>query len=191
MKKIITLFALLAVVTLKAQDRNQMEQRVADMVLFTKTNQFEKLLDYSHPRIFTYATREEMLRLMKGMFNGDGFTISMMDIPSEFSFGEIKTFNGNHYALIHHNLGIKMIYDAPLPKDKIEERLNVFKAEMGTENVNYDPKQKALTAIKRVELIAVYGAETKNQWVFINNDGGIFIKSIVPQEVRQMLGAKE
>lgn len=191
MKNILLILLSLLAFTAAAQDKKSLETQAADLLMLTKSNRYEKLLDYTHPGIYQYATKEQMLEAMRTMMKGPDYTVKIKDVAPNFKFGEIIKIAGASYALVHYDLVTEMTFDKPILPEKKEEMLNVLKSGMDTENVTIDTATRTVTIGKNVEMVAVYSTATNGHWVFVNNDGGILIKSLIPQEALAGIGAKK
>lgn len=191
MKNILLILLSLLAFTAAAQDKKSLETQAADLLMLTKSNQYEKLLDYTHPGIYQYATKEQMLEAMRTMMKGPDYTVKIKDVAPNFKFGEIIKIAGASYALVHYDLVTEMTFDKPILPEKKEEMLNALKSGMDTENVTIDTATRTVTIGKNVEMVAVYSTATNGHWVFVNNDGGILIKSLIPQEALTGIGAKK
>ncbi len=190
MKNILLTLLLLFALTAAAQDKKSLETQAADLLMLTKTNQYEKLLDYTHPGIFQYATKEQMLEAMRTMMKGPNYTVKIKDVAPNFKFSEIFTIAGASYARVNYDMITEMTFEKPLPPQKKEEMINILKSSMDTENVTIDTATRTATIGKNIEMVAVFSTATNGHWVFVNNDGGILIKSLVPQEALTGIGAK-
>ncbi|MGQ3089015.1 hypothetical protein, partial [Flavobacterium sp.] len=157
MKKLILLSVLLiSSITIFAQDKKSLEERANQMYGYTASEQYEKLLDFTYPKLFTIVPRDKMVEILQRMTKGEGFTIAIAPTPPNFKFGEIKKIDGGHYSVLTHDLNMKMRFDEPVADDELEFLLASLKTNLKTDNVTFDKKDNSFTIIKRSQAVAVW-----------------------------------
>lgn len=189
MKKIIFLSVLLiASLTLFAQDKKSLADRANQMYGFTASEQYEKLLDYTYPKLFTLVPREKMVEILQRMTKGEGFTINIVPTPPNFVFGEIRKIDNAHYSVITHDLNMKMRFDEPIADEELDFMLASFKQNLKTENVTFDKKDNSFNIIKKAQAVAIWDKETDGKWMFINNIEGPIKSKLLSEKVIKELG---
>ena len=79
MNKLIA-FLILSLVFTKntaAQQDTALENRLNEVLKFTKVMNIEKVLDYTYPKLFSIATREQIKEAMLSSFETDEFSSTM------------------------------------------------------------------------------------------------------------------
>lgn len=175
-------------VSLFAQDKKSLEERANKMYEYTASQQYEKLLDYTYPKLFTLIPKEKMVEALRGMTKGEGFTITIAPPPANFKFGEIKKIDDAHYCVLTHNLSMKMTFTEPVGDEELKLLLPSFKEAMKTDNVTFDKKDNSFTIIKASQAIAVFDKLSNNQWTFVNNTEGPIKGMLFSERVIKELG---
>ncbi|WP_294824542.1 hypothetical protein [uncultured Flavobacterium sp.] len=189
MKKLILLSVLLmSSIATFAQDKKSLEDRANQMYGYTASEQYEKLLDYTYPKLFTIVPREKMVEILQRMTKGEGFTISIAPTPPNFTFGEIKKIDGGHYSVVTHDLNMKMRFDEPVADQELEMLLSSFKANLKTDNVTFDRKDNSFNIIKKSQAVAVWDKDTQGKWMFVNNSDGPIRTKLFSEKVIKELG---
>lgn len=189
MKKLI-LLSLLIITTANifAQDKKSLEQRAILNYSYTASEQYEKLLDLTYPKLFTIIPREKMVELLKRMTKGDGFTISIAPVAPNFAFSEIKKIDDAYYSVLTYDLTMKMRFTEPVGDQELASLLPSFKTAMKTDNITFDKKDNSFTIIKKSQSVAVYDKLGNNQWMFVNNTDGPVKEKIFSEKVIKGLG---
>lgn len=189
MKKFLCAVILLAAtLSAMAQDKQSLEQGANEMVELMVLGDYDKLMDYTYPKVFTITSREQLSTFFKDALQGDGFTIKVMASEPNFKFGEIKKIDKSYYSIIDHDLVMEMVFDEPIADEDLPRTLYAFKEGLETKNVTYDKPTKTLTIKKRSQMLAIADAHTQNKWTYINNDGGPLIKKLLPKKHLSALG---
>lgn len=191
MKKIISLLLLTVSFFATAQDKMLLEERAKKTMLHTVNGEYDKLLDYTYPKVFTIVPREQLAAMFKEALKGEGFTAQVVKSPPNFKFGEIKKIDNSYYSMIEHDLSMNMVFDEPIPDDELELTLSTFKAGMETNDITYDKPTKTLKIKKRSKMLAIADESTKNEWTYINNDGGPLMGMLIPEKHLTALGLKK
>lgn len=189
MKKLILLSVLLiSSLSLFAQDKKSLEERAKLMYDYTASEQYQKLLDLTYPKLFSIVPKDKMVEILQRMTKGDGFTISIMPTPPNFKFSEIRTINGAHYSVITHDMNMKMKFTEPVADSELNMLLTSFKTNLKTDNVAFDKKDNSFTIIKKSQAVAIWDKDTNGKWMFVNNSDGPIKTRIFSEKVIKALG---
>lgn len=191
MKKLILSALLLSSLFVSAQDKKSLEERANKAVEYTLSGEYDKLMDYTYPKVFTIVPRDVLSKMFKDMLKGDGFTINIVKTPPNFKFGEIKKIDNAYYSIIEHDLQMNMVFDDPIADGDIDETIKVFKEAMKSNDITYDKLTKTLKIKKRSQMVAVADESTKKLWTYINNDGGPLLAKLIPEKAIKQLGLKQ
>jgi hypothetical protein len=187
-KLYILAFLLTASLSLMAQDKKSLEERVGKMYEYTATKQYEKLTDLTYPKLFTIIPREKMVEALGAMSKGDGFTINIMNTPPNFKFGEIRKIEDGRYCVIAYDLNMKMIFVEPIAADEVDMLLATFKEALKTNDVTFDIKDNSINIKKKAQAVGVSDKLSNNQWTFINNSDGPIKGKVFSEKVVKELG---
>ncbi|MEL1246272.1 hypothetical protein AAEO56_18505 [Flavobacterium sp. DGU11] len=189
MKKLI-LFSLLLIASLNtfAQDKKSLEQRAVLNYSYTASEQYEKLLDLTYPKLFSVIPKDKMVEVLKRMTKGDGFTISIAPVAPNFAFSEIRKIDEAYYSVLTYDLTMKMRFTEPVGEQELAQLLPSFKTAMKTEDIIFDKKDNSFTIIKKSQSVAVYDKLSNNQWTFVNNTDGPIKGLVFSEKIIKELG---
>lgn len=190
MKKLLLSILLLSCILVSAQDKKSLQERANKAVEHTVKGEYEKLMDYTYPKIFDLVPRDVLAKMFRDMLKADGFTISIVNTAPNFTYGEIKKIDNAYYSVIEHDLHMNLVFDDPIEDADIDDTVNAFKTAMKSNDISYDKLTRTLKIKKRAQMIAVADALTKNQWMYINNDGGPLLAKLIPEKAIKQLGLK-
>jgi hypothetical protein len=108
-KHFIILIALFSSLLASAQKTNDAEfdKRLNDYMRLNKELQFDELMNYTHPRIFKLASREQMVQILKQTFDNEHFSMSLDSIAVTNVSGNFKD-NNVLYKKIEYWMDMKM-----------------------------------------------------------------------------------
>ncbi len=190
MKKLILPLLLITCALTFAQDKKSLEDRAVKMGNHTINGEFDQMINYTYPKVFTLFPKEALLESFKSMLKGDEFTITIVKAPLNFKFGEIKKIDNAYYSIIHHDLVMDMAFNEPLEDDEIDMMLDILKSAMKTNEVSYTKETKTIRIKKRAEMVAISDEISNHQWTYLNNDGSPLLKKLLPEKAINELGLK-
>lgn len=188
MKIFFTLLLALLSFTIKAQDRASLEKKTNLMLDYTIKGNYQSLMDLTYPKLFEIFSREKMLEALPKMQKGDGYTITFLDTPPNFAYGEIKKIDGGSYVLIKHDLKMKMAFTEPMGDEELASMLPQFKKTMETENITFNKQENAFYIRKRSTMIGAADKFTGNEWRFLNNDNPKLLEKLLSVKIIKELG---
>jgi len=183
MKSIITAILLFVSLAMAAQDKKSLEARANLLHDYTVTEQYEKLLDITYPKLFDLLPREKMVEVLKRMAKGDGFSIKIANTPPNFKFGEIKKIDGGSYSVVTYDLIMKMTFEQKMTAEEADMMVKSFKSNLKTDEVLFDAQGNVFTIKKRSQAVAVADKLTHNLWMFINNSDGPIKEKLLSDKV--------
>lgn len=181
---------LLAIVSLtaKAQDKASLEKNANLMMQYTIKENYTSLMDLTYPKLFDLFPKEQMIKALPSMLKGDGYTISLLDTPPNFVYGDIKKIDGGSYVLVKHDVKMKMVFTEPMGDEELDAMMPVFKKSMGTEDITFNKPENAFYIKKRAQMIGAADKLTGNKWTFLNNDNPELLKKLLSENIIKGLG---
>lgn len=175
MKKIVSILLVLVTVYAQAQDVKEITEDYNAYSKLLSEKNFEKAFGYLNEGIFTVATREQLLEVMKQTLANPAITFEM-SMPEVSGFTDAKKIGETYYVKFNSFNIIRMKFTGMFAPDKSQEELNAlvtqmkeaFNAKFGAENVSYDDKTQffQLKATKPV----IAASADKKAWKFITID---------------------
>ena len=126
MKRIFILLLIVSNVTFSQTSENYQVNLNQDFVEYNNlilNQEFEKSMDYMLPEFFEIIPKNQMVILMKQVYNNPDLEFKM-DKPKDISYGEPKKINEKYYSEITYSYDIKMKFN------NIEESENEEKKEL-------------------------------------------------------------
>lgn len=186
MKKLaIILFFITAAFISTAQTTDtQLTQRLNHYMQLNKTLDFEQLMNYMHPVLFSVAPKEAMQQAMEQAFNSEEMKISIdslqvLTIGDDFKQGQAV------YKKVDYYMGMSMVFKDNMLEDESFREMIIagMKEAMGNKKVSYDEKKKALMITGNEVMFAIKD-NPKNEWLFLGYDKNPeLIKAIFPKSV--------
>ncbi|RAR46565.1 hypothetical protein [Flavobacterium lacus] len=167
--KLIILFLLISYLCI-SQSIETLKSDCATMYESTYNMEFEKILDYTHPKVFEIADRETMLTILDETFQNDQLRIRLVHPKTTFTFSEVKEIEGKKICVVEYPQAMRMIYENPLSeeeKSSIEESL---KTTMTSKKITFEKDRNAFYIDGKDIMIAVSEEATQNKWKLINYD---------------------
>lgn len=170
MKTRILFFALFLFqsITLLAQDMASLKTEAIKSYKAGVSLNFDAIFETTYPKVFDIIPEEQMQTMFDEMMENEQFSIKLVEVEPEFTFGKIKKIEGKTFCLIDHNNVMTMKFKQPL--EDAESMTDIFKSSMNAEKVTYDKATNTFRIEMRSTLIAVADELTKNQWKFLNKD---------------------
>ena len=186
MKKLafILLFITTAFISTAQTTDTQLTQRLNHYMQLNKTLDFEQLMNYMHPVLFSVAPKEAMQQAMAQAFNNDEMKISIdslqvLTVGDDFKQGQAV------YKKVDYYMGMSMVFKDNMLEDESFREMIIagMKEAMGNKQVSYDEKKKALMITGNEVMFAIKD-NPKNEWLFLGYDKNPeLIKAIFPKSV--------
>jgi len=179
MKKnfILIAFLLTACFGATAQDRQTLEEAAMQMYNNTVAGNYESVAAGTYPKVFEIIPKDKMMEMLKGMLNGDGYTMMLLKSNPNFEFGPVKNINDGNYSLVKYDMLMKMVFKEPVSDAESKSMTENFKKAMQTGDVTFEAKSNSFTIKKRADVIFVSNKLTANKWKYMNRAGhGLMVK---------------
>ena len=163
--KFTLLISLLSIIGF-AQDLATLKSESQKMYDAAITLDFEKMMDFTYPKVFEIAPKDQMVEMMYSTFENDQMSIKLEQIDPKFSFGEIKKIDKHVFCQFSHDNKMKLTFKNDISGSE-EMIVDMLKENTGATDVTYDEKTKSFYATLRVNVLAVADELTKNNWKFI------------------------
>ena len=82
-----------------------LEQRLADFMKVNDEMDFEKVMDYTYPKLFTLAPREQLVKVMKDAFSSEEVKIELDSMRVDTVFAVFKIGDGS-YAKVRYSMNM-------------------------------------------------------------------------------------
>jgi len=185
----ILLAALLAIggiVSVAAQTDVQLKRRLENFIGFNKQLNFDSVIAYTYPKIFTLVTREELLESLKNSFENEALNIALDDIRTDTVF-PVFMVQGGKYARISYSM--KMIMrlkskggDTSGQKEQTEAVVSGLQTQFGNDKVHTDSSGNIILQMK-AQMLAAKDKYAKD-WCFVNlREGDANIVQLFSKEI--------
>jgi hypothetical protein len=167
-----TVFFLLCFFTFSAKGKSQYAKDSTEMIsrleIFIKNNRlmdFDKVLDYTYPKLFSIAPREQIKEAMENAFNNEELGISLDSIKIVRIY-PVFAISQNRYAKLTYSMMINM---QPKGEDStdINMMLELMQTQYGEENVTVDKTGNGINIFQEVDMAAIKD-ELSPEWTFVN-----------------------
>lgn len=171
-KQIIFLLACILFTTISfSQDLNALKAEIQKTYDATIALNYDKILDYTYPKLYKLVPRDKMKEALIATFNGtDEMKVKILAVDPNFNYGEIKTIDDQKICLVKHNLSMEITLNETLEEEDVEMMIDLLKSSMETEDITFDKKKTTFKINKIATMIAISDELTKNQWRFLNKD---------------------
>ena len=170
MKKIFFLFlSLTLAISSQAQVKSgdaALDKRLADYMKFNDDADFEKVMDYMHPKLFKIAPREAIIASMKAAFESEDMKLGMDDLGVT-SVGPVFTSAGSDYRKVEYKMTmtIRFTDTTVYAPEFIEQMTSMYTESFAGKKVTFDKKTKAFVITGTDILYAIKDAG--QPWLFI------------------------
>jgi hypothetical protein len=168
------------------QEDPQLKVRVTAMLKVTETKDLEKMLDYTYPKLFTLAPREQIAEAMKNSFETDEFVSTFDSVKIKTIFPVFNSGNGQ-YAKITHTILMRMEFKEEIDSAQIGDILVLMEEQYGKGNVRINLKKNTFSILLNSVMVAVKDEYAK-EWSFLNYDEeSPMVEQLLSKEVIQKL----
>jgi hypothetical protein len=158
---------LVAGIIANAQDTS-LSKRANEMLELTQLKDFEKIMDYTYPRLFTIAPRDVLITTMKNAFETDEFTIELDSVKIHTIF-PVFVIDDTSYAKVKHTMLMKMKYKKPYDTtdhDTKEAMVSLMEQRFGKGKVRFDPIANSLNIFMTPDMVGI--KDKTSTWTFVN-----------------------
>lgn len=173
MNKIIAIsfFSLLLTKNSSSQQDTSLSNRVNEVMKFTQVMDFEKVLDYTYPKLFSIVPREELKEVLISSFETEEF-ITSLDSLNVLTIFPVFAIGDESFAKLKYSMLMRMKFkEASDTTDKTDMNMMVGIMEMqfGKGYVRYDHLNNTIVIFITTTLIAIKN-KTDDKWNFVNFD---------------------
>lgn len=188
MKKLILLASLLFVsIFSSAQDLETLKVEAKKAYVAGAKMDYDAIFETTYPKVFKIVSQDMMKIAFEQMFNNDDFSIKLIQVEPNFSYGEFIKIGNQLFCMIDHDSKMVMTFKNKL--DEAEMMIDIFKASMKAKEVTFNKEENAFYIMLRSTLIAVSDESTNHTWRFMNKDeNNQLSKMIFSEEVIKTLG---
>ncbi len=149
-----------------AQADEEMKARLDTFMRLNQSLQFDKLMDYIYPKVFTIAPREQLVQVFKESFAGNDDLSMEMDSLRTSTISSKVIIDGGSYYLIRYSMLIR-IKITNEKADAGSSMLGLMKSQYGEENVRHDKVTGKYVVTVNTSMVAIKDALSP-QWSFLN-----------------------
>lgn len=184
MKKLIFGLALLFHFTSFSQNAEILKSDVKKMYDASYNLAFEEVMNYTHPKVFEMANKEDVLAAMEYAFDNETMRIRLVHVNPTFTYSEIKIIEGKSFCLINYTNAMRMTFENKLSGDEIETMKKSFLDSGEYKTVQYEKDRNSFFLEGNAFMIAVADETTQGKWKFVN------YSKTQAQLAEMLLGAK-
>jgi hypothetical protein len=148
-----------------AKDSAEMITRLETFMQHNRLMDFDKVLDFTYPKLFTIAPREQVKEAMENVFNSEEIAIGM-DSLKVVKIYPIFAADQHRYAKVTYSMIINM-----RPKGEDSTDINTFlelmQTQFGEKNVTIDKNGDGINIFQEVDMAAIKD-DLSPQWTFVN-----------------------
>jgi hypothetical protein len=189
MKRLLLFFLSVSIVTtVLAQAKSgdaQLDKRLAEYMQFNNDKNFEKIMDYMHPKLFKIVPRETLVSVLRSAFESEEMTIGMSDLGVT-SVSSAFTSAGSAYRKVMYKMTLTMKFnDTAKGNDPQfqDAMLGSFKTAFPGKSVTFDSNSKEYIVKGQDILYAIHDAG--KPWLFLGyKEDPELIKQLFPKPVR-------
>jgi hypothetical protein len=151
-----------------AQQDTSLVKRVNEMLKFTQLKDFEKVIDYTYPKLFTIAPKDVLIATMQNAFETDEFTIEL-DSVKILTIFPVFVIDDTSYVKVKHTMLMKMKYKKPYDTtDRVskESMVSIMEQRFGKGKVRFDPIANSLNIFMVPDMVGIKDKSSK--WTFAN-----------------------
>ncbi len=152
-----------------AQGDSALNRRIAQFLKANREMNFERVLDFTYPKLFTIAPRDEMAKVLKSSFDNEQMTITMDSLKTTTVFPVFGLAQGSYAKILY---SMKMMMElkgkeetAEKQKEKNELMLAAMQSQFG-DKASLDSSGHIILYMNAV-MVAVKDSYAK-QWCFVN-----------------------
>jgi hypothetical protein len=190
-KVLLTAISFFVIISTFSQTDSELKNRLKLFMEANNALNFERIMDYTYPKLFTIVTREQMIEVMNNTFNNDEIKISMDSLKVDSVYKEFK-LQANSYAKIKYSMKLVMKFKEDTTateneKNKMNESmLAAMQGQFGKANVITD--SAGCLHIKVVTNMVAIKDEYAKEWCFVNlKEGDPLTKELLTDELLDKL----
>lgn len=168
MKNLIFCLVVLFHLTSFSQNTETLKSDVKKMYDASYNMAFEEVINYTHPKVFEMASKEDVLAAMEYAFDNETMRIRLVHVNPNFTYSEIKTIEGKSLCLINYTNAMRMTFENKLSGDEVEAMKKSFMDSGEYKTVQYEKDRNSFFIEGNAIMIAVADETTQGKWKFVN-----------------------
>ena len=184
-----------------------LEQRLDGFLKANQSLDFEKIMDYTYPKVFTISSRERVMKELKDGLTSDELDISM-DSLKVIKIHPVFTMDGGEYAKVEYSRIMLMdvkgddaetttpadtsgktdhtIGSDAYPAPQTSLMVTLLEGQYGKGNVSADPKT-GIIKIRMISDMAAIKDKLSKNWTFINlkSDDPKLLNMLLSKELQE------
>ncbi|XWN36489.1 MAG: hypothetical protein ROO71_11070 [Balneola sp.] len=185
LKYLFLIFFLLISTTLKAQnlsseEKNKIETRLDEYMDLISAGDYEAMMEYVYPKVFTIANKKDMIAMFSGIGTGLEFKFDNPDLKW------IEGIHSDNYALIRYSMemGLRLVSDETRTESMFNTMKIAFESQFGAENVETQKDDFSLKVNAGKYIVAI-NEEIYSNWFFIEFDESnpAFLSMLLSEEL--------
>jgi hypothetical protein len=148
-----------------AKDSAEMITRLETFMQHNRLMDFDKVLDYTYPKLFTIAPREQVKEAMENAFNNEEIAITL-DSIKVVKIYPIFAASQHRYAKLTYSMIINMRPNGEDSTD-ITMFLELMQTQFGEKNVTIDKTGNGINIFQEVDMAAIKD-DLSPEWTFVN-----------------------
>jgi len=172
-----------------AQQDTSLMKRVNEMLKLTQLKDFEKVMDYTYPRLFTIAPRDVLITTMKNAFETDEFTIELDSVKVHTIF-PVFVIDDTSYVKVKHTMLMKMKYKKPYDTTDNESKqsmVSLMEQRFGKGKVRFDPIANSLNVFMVPDIVGIKDKSSKWTFANLNEDNPELLNMLFSKKVLDKL----
>lgn len=146
-----------------------LESRLAAFMKANDDMNIEQIADYLYPKLFTLASKADLMKEMEETFNGDEVKIELDEVKVDTLYPVFNLGEGS-YAKVKYSMIMRMNFintadSTSTNREMMENIMQSMTAEYGAENVSIN--EKDVVSIKEKSVMVAVKDEYAKQWSFV------------------------
>ncbi len=152
---------------LHAQDKSEILPMMEKIIENSVNMDFAEVFDYTYPKVFEFANKEQMTELMTSMLDNEEFSIAILPTNYDIQVSDVKNIGEGKYAMIEYNNLMRLKFKDEESLDP-EASLKLLKVAFSNANVSYNEETKTFDILIRSQNLAISDKTTNGTWKFLN-----------------------
>jgi len=186
MKKLSYLFIILLVSKAGfSQADPSLNRRLKEYTRLTMGGNFEELIEYMHPRLYTLAPREELIESFKNTYENEVMKIKIEKIENRSISNPFKLEGVQYRKVDYYMLMYASFKDEGMTSDSATNNMmvSILRKGLPDKEISYDASSKRIV-IKGMYVLIAIKDNPQTPWLFLGDDGNNeTVKKLFPQEV--------
>lgn len=152
-----------------AQGDSLLNRRIQQFLKANTEMNFERVLDFTYPKLFTIAPRDQMARMLKSSFDNEQMTITMDSLKTTTVFPVFTLPQGSYAKILYSMKMIMQLKGKEATPEKQKEKDELMLAGMQSQfgdKASLDSSGRIILYVNAV-MVAVKDSYAK-QWSFVN-----------------------